>query len=45
VSTAIRGSTDGAPSATLWDYKSGEHVPVVADGKVVGQIAVDGILP
>ena len=27
------------------DYRSGDHVPVVVDGTVVGQIAVDDILP
>jgi Uma2 family endonuclease len=31
--------------ATRTDYRSGEYVPVVLDGTVVGQIAVDDILP
>jgi Uma2 family endonuclease len=26
-------------------YRSGHHVPVVVDGSIVGQIAVDDILP
>jgi Uma2 family endonuclease len=35
--------TDGY--ATRTDYRSGEYVPVVLDGTIVGQIAVDDILP
>ena len=31
--------------ATRDDYRSGQHVPVVLDGTIVGQIAVDDILP
>ena len=31
--------------ATRTDYRSDEYVPVVLDGTVVGQIAVDDILP
>ena len=31
--------------ATRVDYRSGQHVPVVIDGVVVGQIAVDDLLP
>jgi Uma2 family endonuclease len=31
--------------ATRTDYHSGEHVPVVLDGAVIGQIAVDNLLP
>ena len=31
--------------ATRTDYQSGQHVPVVLDGTVVGQIAVDNLLP
>ena len=26
-------------------YRSGQHVPVIVDGTIVGQIAVDDILP
>ena len=26
-------------------YRSGQHVPVVLDGVVVGQFAVDDVLP
>jgi Uma2 family endonuclease len=31
--------------ATRADYRSGQHVPVVMDGTIVGQIAVDDVLP
>ena len=31
--------------ATLAIYRSGQHVPVVLDGNIVGQIVVDEILP
>ena len=31
--------------ATRTDYQSGQQVPVVLDGTVIGQIAVDNILP
>ena len=31
--------------ATCGVYRAGQHVPVVLDGVVVGQIAVDDILP
>jgi Uma2 family endonuclease len=31
--------------ATLAIYRSGQHVPVVLDGTIVGQVAVDDILP
>ncbi len=31
--------------ATRTDYLPGQYVPVVLDGKVVGQIAVDDLLP
>ena len=31
--------------ATRTDYQSGQHVPVDLDGTVVGQIAVDNLLP
>ena len=31
--------------ATRTDYQSGQHVPVVLDGTVFGQIAVDNLLP
>ena len=31
--------------ATRTDYRSGQYVPVVLDGTVVGQIAVDDMLP
>ena len=31
--------------ATRVDYRSGQHVPVVIDGVIVGQIAVDDLLP
>jgi Uma2 family endonuclease len=31
--------------ATRTDYQSGQHVPVVLDGAVIGQIAVDDLLP
>jgi Uma2 family endonuclease len=31
--------------ATRKDYRSGDYVPVVLDGTIVGQIAVDEILP
>ena len=31
--------------ATRIDYRSGQHVPVVLDGVIVGQIAVDDMLP
>ena len=30
---------------TRTDYRSGQHVPVVLDGTLVGQVAVDGLLP
>jgi Uma2 family endonuclease len=35
--------TDGY--ANRDDYRPGQHVPVVVDGTIVGQIAVDDILP
>jgi Uma2 family endonuclease len=31
--------------ATRVDYRSGQHVPFVIDGVIVGQIAVDDLLP
>jgi hypothetical protein len=31
--------------ATRTDHQSGQHVPVVLDGTVIGQIAVDDLLP
>jgi Uma2 family endonuclease len=31
--------------ATHAEYRSGQHVPVVLDGTIIGQIAVDDVLP